>query len=153
MRRVSLLAALALALLPTVAVAAAQTTLTDLEDEVMCPICGTLLELSEAPQAHRERVYIAQLIAAGETKEQVKDALLAEYGPKVLALPEGKGFNLSAYVFPAVAFAIAALALAIALARWRKASTRARSGSPPSASAPEAEDAERLEADLARYDL
>ena len=45
-----------------------QTSLGDLEDEVMCPICGTLLELSESPQAERQQVYIARLIAAGKTK-------------------------------------------------------------------------------------
>ena len=48
----ALAAALLVALaLPGAASGASQTTLTDLEDEVMCPICGTLLELAEAPQA------------------------------------------------------------------------------------------------------
>ncbi|MGB7587413.1 MAG: hypothetical protein WBM00_01755, partial [Solirubrobacterales bacterium] len=40
-----------------------RTSLPDIEDEVMCPICGTLLELSDSPQAQRERVFIARLIA------------------------------------------------------------------------------------------
>jgi len=147
-----LLAALAvLAALSPSALAAAQTSLTDIEDEVMCPICGTLLELAESPQAQRERALIRRLIAAGRDKQEVKDALVAEYGKRVLALPGGSGFDLSAYLVPAVAFLLAAPALALAVRRWR------RDGGPPergaAAAPPDGEDAERLEADLARYDL
>lgn len=132
--------------------AAQQATLADLEDEVMCPICGTLLELSNAPQAERQRALIDRLIAAGETKAEIKDALVAQYGSEVLALPEGSGFNLSAYLVPAIGFVLAAVALAIGVARWRRAG--GRSGpQPPASTGPKGEEAERLDADLARYDL
>jgi cytochrome c-type biogenesis protein CcmH len=149
-----LAAALALlALSPPALAAAPQTSINDVEDEVMCPICGTLLELAESPQAQRERVLVKRLIAEGRSKEEVKDALVAEYGRQVLALPGGSGFDLSAYLVPAVAFVVAVVALAIGVRRWRRAARPA--GSPGSAAAggPQGEDAERLEADLARYDL
>ncbi len=67
-----------------------RTDLADLEDEVMCPICGTALGLSEAPQADRQREFIRELIAEGRTKDEVKDALVAEYGEEVLAVPEAR---------------------------------------------------------------
>ena len=153
MRRGSLLAAIALVLLPTAAPAAPQTTLADLEDEVMCPICGTLLELSNAPQAERQRALINRLIAAGKTEAQVKDALVAQYGREVLALPRGSGFDLSAYLVPVIGFAIAAVALAIGVARWRKAAGKRRPGPPSAGAGPEGDEAKRLEADLARYDF
>lgn len=129
--------------------AAAQTTLADLEDEVMCPICGTLLELSNSPQAERQRVFINRLVAAGAGKEEIKDALVAEYGREVLATPEGSGFSLSAYLVPAVAFAVAVVALAVGLRRWRRGGDSDLDRPEP----PKAGDAERLDADLARYDL
>lgn len=132
--------------------AAQQATLTDIEDEVMCPICGTLLELSQAPQAERQRALIERLIARGETKAEIKDSLVVQYGNEVLALPEGSGFNLSAYLVPAIGFVIAAVALAIGVTRWRRAGER-RSGPPSTGSGPKGEEAERLDADLARYDL
>jgi cytochrome c-type biogenesis protein CcmH len=128
-----------------------QTGLADLEDEVMCPICGTLLELSNSPQAERQRVFIARQITAGRSKDEIKDALVAEYGPQVLAVPRGSGFELSAYLVPAIAFAVAALALGIGICRWRRA-TGSRPAAPPQGR-PRGEDAERLDADLARYDL
>ncbi len=146
----ALLALLALAS-PALA-ATPQTSVNDVEGEVMCPICGTLLELAESPQAQRERVLVKRLIAAGKSKAEVKDALVAQYGPAVLALPEGSGFDLSAYLVPVVAFVIAVLALAFGVLRWRRAAKPPGPERPPT-SGPQGEDAERLNADLARYDL
>ena len=150
----ALAAALALTALAIPALAAAQprTTLTEIEGEVMCPICGTLLELADSPQAQREKAFISGLIAEGKTKAQIKDALVAQYGQEVLALPKGSGFDLSAYLVPIIGFAIAAAALAVGVLRWRRDDGPPGSD-PPAASGPTGEDAERLDADLARYDL
>ena len=106
MRRVAFVAAILLGLLApsTHAGATSRASLPDIEDEVMCPICGTLLELSTSPQAERERVFIRRQIADGRSKEQIKDALVAQYGGEVLALPGDSGFDLSAYLVPVIAF-------------------------------------------------
>jgi cytochrome c-type biogenesis protein CcmH len=147
------LAAIAVVLLPGAASATEpRTSLPDVEDEVMCPICGTLLELSDSPQAQRERALIRRLIAQGQSKEQIKDRLVAEYGDRVLATPDDSGFDLAAWVVPVVAFLAAAVALAIGVRRWR------RRGPPPPGEGrgdapPRPEDEARLERDLARYDL
>jgi cytochrome c-type biogenesis protein CcmH len=63
-RRILVILAALAALAPAAAVAAEpKTTLGDVEDEVMCPVCGTPLSLStEAPQAQRERALIVRLI-------------------------------------------------------------------------------------------
>jgi len=152
----ALVPALALALLAAGPAAAGgatpQTSVSEVSSEVMCPVCGTLLELAESPQAQRQKAFIARMVAAGRTKEQIKDALVAEYGNEVLAVPRGSGFDLSAYLVPIVAFAIAVIALAIGVLRWR------RGGGPPGEDrpapvGPSPADAERLDADLARYDL
>lgn len=128
-----------------------QVGIADIEDEVMCPVCGTLLELANAPQAERQRAYINRLIAEGKTRAEIKDALVAQYGQEALALPEGSGFSLSAYLVPVIAFLVAAIALTIGVLRWRRTAdrTRAEALAPP----PRGADAERLEADLSRYDL
>jgi cytochrome c-type biogenesis protein CcmH/NrfF len=129
-----------------------KTTLPDVEDEVMCPVCGTALNLSSSPQADRERVFIRKQIAEGKTKAQIEDALVAQYGTEVLAEPPKSGFDLTAWLVPGAAILLAAIAIAIALRRWR----RAGGGGPPSGKAGpplDPADSERLDADLARYDL
>lgn len=150
--RAMAIAALALALLAPAAVAAERASLTEIEKQVMCPVCGTLLQLAESPQAQRERVFINRLIDEGKSEAEIKDALVAEYGDEVLALPPDSGFSLSAYLVPIVAFLIAAAALAVGVLRWRQAGGD-ESGPGPSAAGPSEEDSERLDADLARYDL
>ncbi|HVC07804.1 MAG TPA: cytochrome c-type biogenesis protein CcmH [Solirubrobacterales bacterium] len=155
--RLSPLAVCALALTTILAPALApaaqpRTTLSDIEGEVMCPICGTLLELANSPQADREKVFIVGLIVKGDTRAQIKDALVAQYGPEVLALPRASGFDLSAYLVPVIGFAAAALALALGVLRWRRRAGPPGSD-PPTARGPTGEEAERLDADLARYDL
>jgi cytochrome c-type biogenesis protein CcmH/NrfF len=148
--RLALAVLAALVVLAPAATAAERASLTEIEKQVMCPVCGTLLQLAESPQAQREKVFIRRLIAEGKTEAQIKDALVAEYGDEVLALPKGSGFSLSAYLVPIIAFVVAAVALAIGVLRWRRSGGGGATAPPH---APEGEDAERLDADLARYDL
>ncbi len=131
-----------------------KTTLPDVEDEVMCPICGTALNLSGAPQADRERAFIRRQIAAGKTKDEIKDELVAQYGTQVLAEPPKSGFDLTAWLVPGAAILLAAVAIAIGLRRWRRAAGDGGGPPPPGGGPPlEPAEAERLDADLARYDL
>lgn len=143
-----LAAALAGLALLAPATSAQEASLTDIEDEVMCPICGTLLELSEAPQAERQRDLIRRLIAQGRSKEEIKEALVAEYGEEVLATPESSGFDLAAWVIPIAGLAAALAALAVWLRR--------RGGAGPEEAPPpplDAADAERLERDISSREL
>lgn len=145
-----LIALIALALLPPAAAAATpRTSLTDVEDEVMCLECGTALNVSSSAVADQEREFIAELVAQGKTKQQVKDALVAEYGPRVLAEPSDEGFQLTAWLVPGLA-ALAALALvAFTARRWRRARSADAPGDDP---ALDPDDARRLDAELAAFD-
>jgi cytochrome c-type biogenesis protein CcmH/NrfF len=150
----ALAASLVLLLGPASAAARApQTSLSEISSEVMCPVCGTLLELAESPQAQREKAFVSRLVAEGRSKAQIKDALVAQYGTEVLALPQGSGFDLSAYLVPVVAFVVAAVALLLGVLRWRRAGGSPSSDGRAAPAGPSDEEAERLEADLARYDL
>ncbi len=151
-RAAAVLLAALMALPALTSAAQPRVSLNDIEGEVMCPICGTLLELADSPQAEREKAFVAGLIARGKTRAQIKDTLVAQYGPEVLALPKASGFNLSAYLVPVIGFAVAAAALAFGVLRWRRQAGPPGSD-PPTPRGPSGEDAERLDADLARYDL
>jgi cytochrome c-type biogenesis protein CcmH len=146
-----LLAVLALAPAGALAQAEPKTTLSDVEDEVMCPVCGTPLALAEnAPQAERERVFIQRMIDQGKSKEEIKDALVAEFGSEVLALPDDEGFDLAAYLVPALAILGALAAIALAATRWRRSKPSAAAANGPSL---DARDSKRLDEDLKSYDL
>ncbi|MDQ3769115.1 MAG: cytochrome c-type biogenesis protein CcmH [Actinomycetota bacterium] len=156
MRRTSLLIILALVLLAALAPAAGaqgqRTSLPDIEDEVMCTTCNVPLHLAESsPQAERQRAFIRDLVAQGATKEQVKAAMVDEYGENVLALPGREGFDLAAYLVPIGLVLVGGVVVAIALPRWRRRA-RARAGAPsPAGPALSPADTRRLDEDLARY--
>ena len=157
MRRAAALAVVGvLSLAPTAAAQGCpRTTLADVEDEVMCPVCGTPLGLAtEAPQAQDQRAYIQELIADCRSKDEVKQALVAEYGESVLALPGDQGDDdlgdVLVYLVPALGLVLAAGGIAFAVVRWRR---RGRGGAPPGAHALAGADGSRLDDDIDRYEL
>jgi cytochrome c-type biogenesis protein CcmH len=128
-----------------------KTSLADVEDEVMCPVCGVPLGLAtEAPQANRERAFIQREVERCKSKQQIKNELVAQFGDRVLALPPDKGFNLAAYIVPALIVIAGAAAVGTIAVRRRRSSD---SEAPPATPALASDDAARLEADLERYDL
>jgi cytochrome c-type biogenesis protein CcmH/NrfF len=137
---------------PRAQAATPRASLTDIEDEVMCVLCHTPLAVSESPQANAERAFIRTLIDQGQTKAQIKQALVGQYGQAVLALPRAHGFNLTVYVLPPALLLAGLVALAFTLPRWRRR-TRATAARPaPAGPALDPEQARRLEEDLARFD-
>ena len=153
-RLLCLVALLALATVPATAMAAQpRASFNDLEDEVMCDVCGVPLNIAESPRAEQQRTEIKAMIAKGMTKKQIKGELVARYGPSILATPEDHGFELAAYLVPIAVVLAALAALAIALPRWRRrrpAEDEDDGGDddvPPMSAA----DARRLNEDLARF--
>ena len=143
----SLAALLALLALAPVALAD-ESALPDIEDEVMCPVCGTTLELANGPQADRQRALIRRLDAEGNSKEEIKDELVAEYGEDVLAEPDTSGFDLTAWLLPAIGLAIALAALTLAALRLRRRGDDPEPGEPADL---DPDERERLERDMSRY--
>jgi cytochrome c-type biogenesis protein CcmH/NrfF len=125
-------------------------TLTELEHEVMCPTCHTLLALSHSPVADRIRVEIRRMIAEGRTKSEIKDALVADFGQEVLAEPPKNGFNLLAWVLPFAGLCIAGGVIAVLARRWVKGG--GGGGAPPAAERLDPEVERRLDEELARFD-
>ena len=98
----------------------ADPTQAELEGELVCPTCKTTLDQSEAPVAQRMKSFIARRIAAGDSKGEIKDQLVAQFGKGVLAAPEREGFDLIAWVLPLAGLAAGGLALTFLLWRWTR---------------------------------
>jgi cytochrome c-type biogenesis protein CcmH len=95
-------------------------TLADLEDEVMCPVCNTTLDQSSSPAARQIKDFIAQRIEAGDSKSEIKDKLVADYGPQILAAPPKEGFDLLAWLLPIGGLLGGALVLGLLAWRWSR---------------------------------
>jgi cytochrome c-type biogenesis protein CcmH len=121
---------LALLLAPAARASERHPTLAELEGEVMCPVCETTLDQSSSPAARQIKRLIATRIAAGDTKTQIKDRLVAEYGEAILAAPPREGFGLVAWWLPVAGIVAAAVAVGIGARRWARAREPAPVGPP-----------------------
>jgi cytochrome c-type biogenesis protein CcmH len=118
--RVVVVLVLVLALAPAALASEAHPTQGELEAELVCPTCKTTLDQSNAPVALRMKRFIAARIAAGDSKSEIKDQLVAQFGKGVLAAPEKEGFDLVAWVVPLVGLAAGAVVLTLLLWRWTR---------------------------------
>jgi cytochrome c-type biogenesis protein CcmH len=122
-------------------------TLSELEGEVMCPVCGTTLDQSNSPAAEQIKRVIARRIAAGDTKSEIKARLVANYGDSILAAPPRRGFGLLAWWLPIVGIVVAAVVVGIGAWRW----SRAREPAPQPAELDPALE-RRLDEELRRFE-
>lgn len=133
--------------MPSKTEAPERPTLADLEGEVMCPVCKTTLDQSSSPAARQIKNFISRRIQAGDSKDEIKDELVAVYGPQILAAPPKEGFDLLAWVLPFVGLVGGALVLGFLAWRW----SRSREPHAPAAAlSPSLE--RRVDEELARFD-
>jgi len=129
-------------------------TLPELERELICPTCHESLAASSSPIADRMRTFIRARIAAGDTKSEIEQKLVDQFGEAVLAAPPKSGFNLLAWVLPLAGIALAAGIVGVLAWRWSR-TRKPAVATDPSANGryhldPELE--RRVDEELARYD-
>jgi cytochrome c-type biogenesis protein CcmH len=120
MRRTLLILVVAAATTSATASAAAPPKAADLEAELVCPVCKTTLDQSDSPIAQRMKLYVRNRIAAGWSAQQIKNALVAQFGPGVLARPPKGGFGMLAWLLPLIALGVGALAVGALIWSWSR---------------------------------
>jgi cytochrome c-type biogenesis protein CcmH len=155
-KRVGLALVVAL-LVPLPAVASEERpTQAELEKELVCPVCTpATLDQSDSQIARNMKAFIRRRIAAGDTKSEIKERLVAQFGEEVLAAPPRSGFNWLAWILPIAGLGLGAAVVGLAAWRWSRsreaafeAPLEARNGR--RAIDPELE--RRLEDELARFE-
>ena len=145
--RAHALVAFVVALLVAAAPAAATPSPSDLEAEFVCPTCKTTLDQSDSPIARRMKQMIRSSLAEGKTEKQIRDELVAQFGPAVVAEPPKKGFDLLAWLVPLGILAAGAVGVGAVAWGWR----RRRADEPPPAPLDPALE-RRVDAELERFD-
>jgi cytochrome c-type biogenesis protein CcmH len=152
LRGATTLALAAISAVPVCAAGAMRASQPTIERNVMCVTCKIPLDEAQSLQASRERELIRGLIAAGRDEAQIKATLVGQYGPAVLAMPSAKGLDAAVYIVPVAVLILLLALLAVLLPSWRR---RAGASEPETFSSPASispGDADRLNADLARFD-
>jgi cytochrome c-type biogenesis protein CcmH len=148
--RIVLLAVAALVLAAPALGSNAHPTQSELETELVCPVCHETLDQSTAPVAQDMKALIRRRIAQGWTKQQILDEMVANFGPGVLSTPATHGFDLIAWVLPIGGALVGALLLAGGAWYWSRGRPRPEPGPAEPALDPEVE--RRIDEELARFD-
>ncbi len=79
----------------------------DIAKDLWCPLCnGVRLDNCELQACIQMKEVIAQKLAAGESREQIKAYFVQQYGDVVLGAPAAQGFNRLVWILPVLAAAL-----------------------------------------------
>ena len=90
-----------------------------IEAALIAPCCWSQqVSVHQSGAADEIRRDVRRRLAAGETRQQILDAYVAQYGPGILAEPSARGFNISLYAVPILLFFASAVTLALVVRRF-----------------------------------
>ena len=84
---------------------------------LIAPCCfSQQVSLHQSEAAAEVRRDVRTRLAAGQTRQQILDAYVEQYGKRILAEPPAAGFDMALYVVPIVLF-LASAGLVVVIAR------------------------------------
>jgi cytochrome c-type biogenesis protein CcmH len=123
-----------------------------LEGQLICPTCKTTLDQSDAPIARRMKAHIRRRTAECASEQQIKDELVRDFGPAVLAAPPREGFHWLAWLLPLAGLGVAAAAISFLVWRWSRTRPEEAAANSNGRLPLDPELERRLDRELARFD-
>jgi cytochrome c-type biogenesis protein CcmH len=107
-----------------------------LEAMLIAPCCfSQQVSVHHSPAADEVRKDVRARLAAGETREQILSAYVAQYGKRILAEPPAEGFDRALYVLPPLLLIVSAALVVVVLRRFSRRPAVVADVAPPVASA------------------
>ena len=92
----------------------------DISSGLRCLVCqNQSIDDSEAPLAHDLRVLVRERISAGDSDTQVRDYLVARYGPYILLKPPVSLATILLWLTPAICLVLGGGAILVSMRRRR----------------------------------
>jgi cytochrome c-type biogenesis protein CcmH len=93
--------------------------------QMYCPVCeNEPLDACRTAACQQWRAQIGQMLADGQSEQQIKDYFVSRYGARVLAQPPAQGTSLLLYVLPIVGLIVGAVIVVWLLRRLRARGTQ-----------------------------
>ncbi len=139
----SLALACALLVAPVAAGADLEQEAREIERRLIAPCCfSQQVSVHQSGAADDARRDIRARLATGQTREQILDAYVSQYGKRVLAEPPAEGFDLTLHLMP-VALLLAGTGIVIAVIRRFTSGRGIPAALAPAAAGPAAADVSR----------
>jgi cytochrome c-type biogenesis protein CcmH len=139
-----------------------RTLQTEIQNGLACYCgCGMTIQgclggmiCSESKTVSKE---VVSLLQSGKSKPEVIQAMVAQYGERILAAPTKEGFNLTAWILPFVALVVGGLIVAKVISSWKRQTQPQPTASAEPVSSTEEKSPsdpyqERLERELKEFD-
>ncbi len=94
----------------------------EIAKKLYCPVCpNTPLDVCETQACQDWRALIKQQLAEGWTEEEILNYFVVQYGERVLAEPQRRGFTSLVWVLPVTAAALGAVVVWQVVKSWQAA--------------------------------
>jgi len=91
----------------------------EIDGKLTAPCCWSQPVAQHYSQAADEiRRGVREMLAAGKSEREILDHYVSIHGERILASPRARGFNLLAWLMPAVFFLAGVVLLALILRNW-----------------------------------
>lgn len=118
-----------------------------IEGELKCPVCRSQsVRTSRSFMAEDMSRRIRQMVAAGRSKEEIRDYFVARYGDYIVLVPRKQGFTWTVWLLPFALVLGGAAAIVVVARRWKERSPPAPPA--PSRSSSTSDYMQRLEREL-----
>lgn len=115
----SLALVLALGLAPALPGVDVEREARALEAMIIAPCCfSQQVSVHQSPAADEVRKDVRLRLAAGQTREQILNAYVSQYGKRILAEPPAQGFDLALYVLPPLLLVLSAALVIVVIRRF-----------------------------------
>jgi cytochrome c-type biogenesis protein CcmH len=117
----------------------------ELEAMLIAPCCfSQQVSVHRSSAADEVRRDVRKRLSAGETREQILDAYVSQYGKRILAQPPAEGLTRGLYILPPLVLVLTAAVVVLMVRRF----TATRAAASPAASSTQVPVAERYVAEL-----
>jgi cytochrome c-type biogenesis protein CcmH len=118
--------------------------------QLMAPCCwSSTADAHQSPAAEEVKTRIRAALQRGDTEQQILESFVAAYGERILAKPKAVGFNLMAWILPAIAIVLGG----IGAWKFLRHSSQPKAEVKPAKPAPSNDPyAQRLERELEEFD-
>ncbi|MFZ5640888.1 MAG: cytochrome c-type biogenesis protein [Bacillota bacterium] len=91
----------------------------EIEEMLVCQDdCGMILSACDNQTAQYMRKIVIDRLQKGQGKDEILGYFVSIYGEKVLAAPQAKGFNITAWVTPFLAVILGGVLIYFVLDKW-----------------------------------
>ncbi len=105
--------------------AAEQGAVDDVSKEIMCQCgCTMIVYNCDCGTADQMRGVIREKLDGGQTKQDIMNYFVDQYGETTLAAPTKEGFNITAWITPFVVLVLGIGVVYLVLSRWILASSK-----------------------------